>query len=142
MAETTNISWAKADKIAARVAVNAAVAAGRLPSAKSRPCTDCGQVWVRGLSRHEYDHHLGYAPENWLEVEPVCSKCHKKRDSPKAAQTHCKRGHEFTPENTGRKSNGTRFCRACRPIIDNNQRRGRDAAYWRTYRAERKARHG
>jgi WhiB family redox-sensing transcriptional regulator len=29
-----------------------------------------------------------------------------------AAKTHCKRGHEFTPENT-RWSNGHRSCRAC-----------------------------
>ena len=30
--------------------------------------------------------------------------------------THCKRGHEFTPENTlkqSNKANGTRLCRAC-----------------------------
>lgn len=28
-------------------------------------------------------------------------------------QTHCKRGHEFTPENTQIKRNGWRQCRAC-----------------------------
>lgn len=31
----------------------------------------------------------------------------------RAAQTHCMRGHAFTPENTYRKPNGTRRCRAC-----------------------------
>jgi hypothetical protein len=32
----------------------------------------------------------------------------------RARQTHCIRGHEFTPENTGRQSkSGTRFCKAC-----------------------------
>lgn len=31
----------------------------------------------------------------------------------KANQTHCVRGHEFTPENTGRQSSGARRCRAC-----------------------------
>jgi hypothetical protein len=31
----------------------------------------------------------------------------------KAAQTHCKRGHEFTPENTKRLKSGSRMCRAC-----------------------------
>lgn len=30
-----------------------------------------------------------------------------------AAKTHCKRGHEFTPENTERATNG-RACRTCR----------------------------
>jgi group I intron endonuclease len=30
------------------------------------------------------------------------------------AQTHCKLGHEFTPENTGRNSKGGRICRICK----------------------------
>lgn len=30
-----------------------------------------------------------------------------------AAKTHCKRGHEFTPENTYRPPSGGRFCRIC-----------------------------
>ena len=32
---------------------------------------------------------------------------------PTGSKTHCKRGHEFTPENTGRQSKGGRFCRQC-----------------------------
>ena len=44
----------------------------------------------------------------------------------KAALTHCQRGHEFTPENTGRKV-GRRYCRAC------------DINYKRALRAERRA---
>lgn len=31
-----------------------------------------------------------------------------------ASKTHCKRGHEFTPENTYRPPAGGRICRACR----------------------------
>lgn len=30
-----------------------------------------------------------------------------------AAKTHCKWGHEFTPENTGVEKSGKRYCRAC-----------------------------
>ena len=35
-----------------------------------------------------------------------------KRIANQAAATHCKRGHEWTPENTGIQTGG-RFCRAC-----------------------------
>lgn len=35
--------------------------------------------------------------------------------------THCKRGHEFSPENTIVRSNGWRDCRSCR-IIRNSKR--------------------
>lgn len=31
----------------------------------------------------------------------------------KANWTHCAKGHEFTPENTHIRANGTRWCRAC-----------------------------
>lgn len=30
-----------------------------------------------------------------------------------ASKTHCKRGHEFTEDNTRRDRNGSRYCRAC-----------------------------
>lgn len=30
-----------------------------------------------------------------------------------ARKTHCKRDHEFTPENTGRNKAGNRYCREC-----------------------------
>lgn len=35
-----------------------------------------------------------------------------------ARQTHCKNGHEFTPENTFTKDNGGRGCRECRKEIN------------------------
>ena len=34
--------------------------------------------------------------------------------TPRPKRTHCKRGHEFTPENTIAYGNGTRTCRECR----------------------------
>ncbi len=43
----------------------------------------------------------------------------------KAAQTHCVRGHEFTPKNTGRTSKQTRYCRLCKR---DEMRRRRDLA--------------
>lgn len=44
-----------------------------------------------------------------------------------AAVTHCPQGHEYTDENTGRNTDGGRYCRACRK------------AYMATWRAKRKA---
>jgi hypothetical protein len=61
---------------------------------------------------HQYDHYLGYSAEHHTDVQAVCIDCHTARDSQKKKQSHCKRGHEFTPENT-RISNGTRHCREC-----------------------------
>ncbi len=123
------------DKAQARQRVNVEVRTGRRPHPNDLPCVDCGHVWAPGERRHEYDHHLGYAAEYHYDVEPVCTRCHSRRDNAKALQTHCIKGHEFTADNTGRKSNGTRFCRECKRAFDVGRH---SAAYWRGYRARRK----
>lgn len=124
------------NKRQARARVNVEVRTGRIPHPNTLPCTDCGHVWKEGDRRHEYDHSKGYGAEFHLIVESVCTLCHAKRDSVKANSTHCKRGHEFTAENTARKKNGNRVCIQCRRIKDKN--RGRDADFWRSYRLKRK----
>lgn len=98
----------------ARQRVNVEVRTGRRPHPNSLPCTDCGHVWRDGERRHEYDHHLGYAPEYHLDVQSVCTLCHSARDSAKAQQESCIHGHPFTPENTKLRPNGTRECRTCK----------------------------
>lgn len=57
---------------------------------------------------------LGTFSDNMMD------KCLKGRaKGPKWNATHCKRGHEFTPENTIMKSyNGKRACRACIRLRD------------------------
>jgi hypothetical protein len=40
-----------------------------------------------------------------------------------AKKTHCKHGHEFTPENTGTQGNGGRFCRTCSREGHNRRKR-------------------
>jgi hypothetical protein len=128
------------DKAQARQRINVEVRTGHRPHPNTLSCADCGDVWSAGKLRHEYDHHLGYEAEHHLDVEAVCIPCHVKRDSRKAAQEACIRGHPFDSANTIIKPNGTRACRECRRAHD--RRRGRDADYWKTYRAERKARNG
>jgi hypothetical protein len=47
--------------------------------------------------------------------------------------THCKRGHEFTPENTGITSQGSRSCRECQQAYNREwKRRKRDGVRTRT----------
>jgi len=46
---------------------------GRIPHPKTLSCTDCQE------EAKEYDHYLGYEPEHWGHVQPVCRSCHHKR---------------------------------------------------------------
>ena len=46
-------------------------------------------------------------------LEPVTQAENVRRGLRKTTQTHCKRGHEFTPENTTSGSKSERACRAC-----------------------------
>jgi hypothetical protein len=128
----------RAEKLRARALVNLRVKTGKLPSPNELPCADCGHRWVPGERRHEYDHPRGYVGAAKLDVEPVCTLCHAKRDSPKKAQTHCKRGHEFSPENTEIAANGTRKCRECRRVAD-RKRTPRGSDFWRRVNAKRRA---
>ena len=65
------------DRKQARRRVNHLVDVGLLPPPASLPCVDCGHIGDG--PRHEYDHHLGYAPEHHEDVEAVCAPCHRRR---------------------------------------------------------------
>lgn len=58
------------DREDARTAVNNAVKAGKLRRVTSLLCHKCGSP------AHHYHHHLGYAPQHWLDVVPECRRCH------------------------------------------------------------------
>jgi hypothetical protein len=47
-------------------------------------------------------------------LEAVTHAENLKRRHPNGLQTHCREGHEFTPDNTYQRPNGTRLCRICR----------------------------
>ena len=112
------------DKVQARQRVNVEVRTGRRPHPNTLACTDCGHAWKPGERRHEYDHHLGYAAGHHLDVQPVCTRCHARRDSSRANATHCVNGHEFTLENTIRRTRATggRACRECSRAHDRRRR--------------------
>jgi hypothetical protein len=60
------------EKQPARSAVTNSVAAGRISKVSSYHCRYCWNV------AQDYHHHLGYAPEHWFDIQPVCKKCHAK----------------------------------------------------------------
>lgn len=68
------------DKRQARKRVNQLVKSGKLARPNELPCWDCRHVWRAGERRHEYDHFRGYAAENHLDVQPVCTTCHYRRE--------------------------------------------------------------
>jgi len=60
-------------QLKAKHAVENAIKTGKLPKVDSLQCA-CGNQAA------EYHHHKGYAPEHWLDVIPVCKKCHSKHN--------------------------------------------------------------
>lgn len=127
------------DKKQARQRINVEVRTGHRQHPNALPCADCGHVWSAGERRHEYDHYLGYSARHHYDVQAVCTVCHAQRDSAKARATRCLHGHEFTPENTLIRANGTRGCVQCRRARDRNRR---DAEFWRQWRARKAAANG
>ena len=61
------------EKVLARNAVSHAVEQKQLVPAFT---LECGQNC--GRPAFDYHHHLGYEPEHWLDVVPVCRTCHAK----------------------------------------------------------------
>jgi hypothetical protein len=77
-------------------------------------------------------HSCGVACESWDHIDPLavgganqaanlvssCVPCNQRRTAGLGSlltprKTHCKRGHEFTPDNTSIRPNGVRRCREC-----------------------------
>jgi hypothetical protein len=58
-------------RLRAKNKVKNEVRRGRMPHVSSHLCA-CGR------QAQVYHHHLGYAPEHWLDVTPECKSCHAK----------------------------------------------------------------
>ena len=94
-----------------------------------------GRKTTRYMARWSYEHHVapipeGHEPDHLCRNRPCVRPDHLepvthtenvlRGESPQALnarKTHCSRGHEFTPENTGQQATG-RFCRACKRMTD------------------------
>lgn len=118
------------DRIQARSRVNQAVNSGLIPDPNDLPCTDCGHVFGDDMD-HEYDHYMGYGAANQLDVQPVCTRCHGKREM--GRRKTCKHGHDLSLSKIDK--NGHRPCIVCRREKD---RKRRSADYWREWRAKQK----
>lgn len=79
---------------------------------------------------------------NPAHLEPVSNRTNVLRGVGPSAEnslkTHCKHGHEFTPENTYITPKGYRYCRECKRSIDRRKRM--DPAFRARENVQRKAR--
>lgn len=77
------------------------------------PCQRCGEA--PATDRHHVDGDpLNNVPDN---IMLVCRQCHMDVDGRAHGalkKSHCRNGHEYTPENTYVSPKGQRYCRACR----------------------------
>ena len=60
------------DKHKAKGRIRYAIIKGVILPARYYKCSECKK------QAQYYHHHLGYAPEHWFDVVPVCFKCHFK----------------------------------------------------------------
>ena len=59
-------------KIKARAAIHNSIIGGRLAAPTNFKCHNCPN------QAQEYHHYLGYSPEHWFDVVPICKCCHRK----------------------------------------------------------------
>ncbi len=98
-----------------------------------------------GAHRYAYELLVGPIPDgleidhlcrnrgcvNPLHLEAVTATTNKLRGTAppalNAVKSHCKRGHEFTPENTGHGRGESRFCLTCKALAQRERNRAQRA---------------
>lgn len=84
-------------------------------------CVECGKPAVKWAYNRSGIGEQAATKNGWPIVystdteqyDPCCGSCARRRDQP-PPKTHCKRGHEFTEDNTYVDKRGSRTCRTCR----------------------------
>lgn len=69
------------ERMLAMRAVNNAIIGKRMPKASELMCAHRGKNCK--IVAKDYHHYKGYEPENWLNVVPVCRRCHRELDKKK-----------------------------------------------------------
>ncbi len=106
-------------------------------TARVNPISGYGQLTIGNGTQSPYAHRLayelaggtippGYQVDHLCRVPTCVNPAHLEAVTPQentlrsraptainARKTHCVNGHELTPENTGVRPNGRRFCREC-----------------------------
>src|SRR4051812_18841456 len=80
------------EKVKCRALINLRVRFGRMPKASSLKCAHCQRKAAH------YHHKNGYAFKNRYDVDPVCTKCHKRLDS-SGLHVHTVRAAKVTAPN-------------------------------------------
>lgn len=75
---------------------------------KGDVCEECGTT---SASRLEWANISGKYLRDRSDYKVLCPSCHRKMD---LKSTHCKNGHEYTPETTYITRQGWKDCRICR----------------------------
>lgn len=76
-----------------------------------RMCRQCGVDYQRQYHLDRREQRLARARQRWREANPVPQR-----------KTHCKHGHEYTPENTYICPKGNRSCLICRGAAEARRR--------------------
>lgn len=90
---------------------------------KTGVCEECG---IEAMTQWSFLKHPEKHTRERSDYRELCPKCHAWMDSRgrigwRSMLTHCKRGHEFTLENTKITSKGSRSCRECLRITSRNR---------------------